>query len=268
MPEKTPEQSPRQLLAALCAPFSCGDVDWIVVATDKDKQRGLVAPYIRAKPILRRLDDVMGPTGWRMDFHPAGDAGIICTLYLRLDREWIGKGNGAEYSQRASVRGGCSNALKRAARMWGIGAYLDGLKNEWVPVVKRGESWAPTEVPVIPDSMLPENERGMSGGATHRDAGSPQHHAPRPAANPAPRAPHSAHQPSRIDPPAPGGKAAHNPQIVRFIRELALKLGLSEDDLKARCGRHGAESLEQLSAPDAASLHEELRKELRDKERR
>lgn len=79
--------------------------------------------YIDARDVMKRLDDVLGTENWQ-DKYVAVDGGIVCELSLRIDGEWLTKSNGANNTKVEAVKGGISNALKRAAVNWGIGRYL------------------------------------------------------------------------------------------------------------------------------------------------
>lgn len=80
--------------------------------------------YITARDVMDRLDQVVGPAGWRTD-HKEVLGRIVCTLWLRgSDGEWIGKSDGADDSNIEAAKGGLSDALKRAAVQWGIARYL------------------------------------------------------------------------------------------------------------------------------------------------
>ena len=266
MSDKTPEQIMRELQAF----FPAEVIQWRAGPVSEAQSRAIALPYIDAGTIQDRLDAVLGVGGWAVHYDVWGERSVKCRLSCKIGADWVEKEDGAQETERESVKGGFSGAFKRAASVWGIGRYLRRIPKEWVKAVKRGNSWYLEESPAIPPEFLPENDTGARGAATRR-----------PTVHP-PGADHQASETTgdgkrtdlptsttrRTDSPAPTGKAAGNPQIARFIRELGLKLGLSDDAIKARCGRHGAETPEQLSAPDAAALHEELRKELKDKEAR
>src|SRR5690554_4381279 len=80
--------------------------------------------YITARAVMNRLDRVVGPENWRDDYQEV-KGGILCTLYLRINGEWVGKSDvGTPPEKIEVVKGMYSDALKRAAVRWGIGREL------------------------------------------------------------------------------------------------------------------------------------------------
>ena len=119
-------------------PFTPDEIEWRVLRTTKDKTKGQVAAYVDSRAIQYRLDGVLGRENWKNEFVTVQGANNdatshICTLsiYYPERKEWISKSDGASSTDIEPVKGGLSNAFKRAASMWGIGRYLYGLKNIW-----------------------------------------------------------------------------------------------------------------------------------------
>ena len=139
--------------AALQYPFTANEIEWRVLHTTKDKSKGQVAAYVDSRAIQDRLDAVLGRENWQNRFCTVqgkdnASTTQVCELSIYYpDRgEWITKSNGAGNTDIEPVKGGLSNAFKRAASMWGVGRYLYDLKNLWVPL-KDGK--------YIPDDQLP-----------------------------------------------------------------------------------------------------------------
>ncbi len=139
--------------AALQYPFTANEIEWRVLHTTKDKSKGQVAAYVDSRAIQDRLDTVLGRENWQNRFRTVqgkdnASTTQVCELSIYYpDRgEWITKSNGAGNTDIEPVKGGLSNAFKRAASMWGVGRYLYDLKNLWVPL-KDGK--------YIPDDQLP-----------------------------------------------------------------------------------------------------------------
>lgn len=140
--------------AKLEYPFTADEIEWRVLRTTKDKTKGQVAAFIDSRAIQKRLDTVLGRDNWQNHLHtiPGRDnssTAHICELsiYYKERGEWISKCDGAGSTDIEPIKGGLSNAFKRAASMWGIGRYLYSLKNIWVPL-KDGK--------YIPDEELPK----------------------------------------------------------------------------------------------------------------
>lgn len=139
--------------AALEYPFTADEIEWRVLRTTKDKTKGQVAAYVDSRAIQDRLDAVLGRDNWQNHFRTVqgkdnASTTQVCELsiYYPERKEWITKSNGAGNTDIEPVKGGLSNAFKRAASMWGVGRYLYDLKNIWVSL-KDGK--------YIPDDQLP-----------------------------------------------------------------------------------------------------------------
>ncbi len=145
-----------EVLAAFAAPFSADDVAWRIQHTNNEKTRGLVVPYVKSRAIQARLDAVAGPYNWRSEYMPwhsiDGKASQLCgiAVYCEERGEWIQKWDGAENTDIEPVKGGISDAFKRAAVVWGIGRHLYSLDALWVDVEVKGKT------PVIPDKAMKE----------------------------------------------------------------------------------------------------------------
>ena len=142
------------MLKQLKQPFDPKFVKWRVGATNKDKTKGIALAYIDAREVKKRLDDVVGLAGWQ-DRYVAVDGGFICELSLKIDDEWITKSDAAGNTKVEPIKGGASDALKRAASTWGIGRYLYYLPNIWVDIKPKGNSYELAELPQLPEWALP-----------------------------------------------------------------------------------------------------------------
>ncbi len=119
-----------EIFAALKAPFPADAIEWRVGQAGKsfDRLWAKVLAYLTSRAVMDRLDDVLGPENWKPEYHaaphdPKGES-LLCTLSLRIGGEWIGKSDGASASEIEGTKGGISDALKRAAVLWGVGRYL------------------------------------------------------------------------------------------------------------------------------------------------
>jgi hypothetical protein len=117
----------RGQLKALTAFFPEDCLTWIPRATGSS-QDGicwvLLLPYINRTAVLDRLDEVCGPENWQDEYEKGPSGGLICRLSILIEGTWISKCGGAENIGREAVKGGITEALKRAASKWGIGRYL------------------------------------------------------------------------------------------------------------------------------------------------
>ncbi|MCP4396140.1 MAG: hypothetical protein GY801_02355 [bacterium] len=87
----------RELAAALQKPFEMEDIEWKAQASGVNGKGFwvLAVPYIKARAIRDRLDDVVGPENWKTERYEAGAAGgLQCGLSIRINGEWITKLDG------------------------------------------------------------------------------------------------------------------------------------------------------------------------------
>ena len=173
-------RSPEELRRALAMPFANGDIEWRVSATTKDKTRGLAVPYVTNRAIQNRLDDTVGVDGWYNEFAAwKNGTAQLCgiSIYLKEQNLWLTKWDGADDSDIESVKGGLSDSMKRAAVEWGVGRYLYGMTQLWVPIQPCGKGF------IITDGARPDLDRAHENwvrqlqekrSGTGRSAQSPQ----------------------------------------------------------------------------------------------
>lgn len=132
-------ESSKELFRQLSAPFTREELLLRVLQKSKVGDKALPAVYIDARRVMQRLDDVMGPENWKVDYIAGASGGVLCRLQLRINGEWISKADGAANTDVEAVKGGMSKALVRAAVCWGIGRYLYAVDtSKWAPVGKYG----------------------------------------------------------------------------------------------------------------------------------
>lgn len=131
------EPEVRAVFDALALPFPDEEVKTL-------RKGGREMRYITARIARRRLDEVLGPANWEVDVQPA-DRWVKCTLTVTvwtgdrqryvLQRSAIG-GYPEMPSEEDRVKGGDSDAFKRACALFGVGSYLYG--DDPVAVESRG----------------------------------------------------------------------------------------------------------------------------------
>ena len=146
----------KDLFARLAEPFAPDDLEWRAGATNADKTKALALAYITSRAVMDRLDEVVGPENWRDEYKSGPDGGVICGLSLRVHDEWVTKWDGAENTEFEAIKGGLSDAFKRAGYKWGIGRYLYKLESVWVPCEVRGKSVVLKSTPPLPPWALPK----------------------------------------------------------------------------------------------------------------
>lgn len=188
----------RDFAKRLSAFFDEKDIDWRILKSGlkAGKPWAMVIPYVTNRAIQARLDEVCGIENWKNCFRPGAKDGVLCGISIRIGAEWITKFDGAdntgsESSQSEPVKGGLSQAMKRAAVQWGIGRYFYDIAPEWALFVtgedtrsryrseigkeKQWHGWNP---PLLPKEYLPcraapagrsepESEPGPESGQMH-----------------------------------------------------------------------------------------------------
>ena len=109
------------LFAALAAPFDAGELKL-------RSQAGRQMPYVTARTIMNRLDEVLGPENWWDDFVPL-EHSVICRMTIRLpDGTMLTKCDAGGYAGLADPgdddKSGFADAFKRTAVKFGVGRYL------------------------------------------------------------------------------------------------------------------------------------------------
>jgi len=141
-------------MQALRAPFPPADINWRVGATNiidrnpkqlkwGNEPQGIPLAYLDARNVMDRLDDAVGPANWQCDYPWSDGKKLHCRIGIRLpgpsgENEWVWKSNGAGDTAVEADKGAFSDAFKRAAVPWGVGAYLYHLPNTWVPLEVKG----------------------------------------------------------------------------------------------------------------------------------
>src|SRR5260370_40485752 len=105
------------LTQALAVPFERKFVKFRPGATSGN--RALAIPYVDARVIQDRLDEVLGAVNWQDEDEILPDGSVLCRLRLRLGSEWIAKMHGGGPSEQTDegVRGtgAVTGALNRGA---------------------------------------------------------------------------------------------------------------------------------------------------------
>lgn len=138
------------MLKQLKNPFDERFVKWRVGATNSDKTKGIALAYVDSREVTKRLDEVCGLGGWQSSYKPV-DNGFVCEISILIGDTWVTRSNAAGYTNVEPIKGGASDAFKRAASTWGVGRYLYYLPNIWVPIAPSGKSYALVDTPELPD---------------------------------------------------------------------------------------------------------------------
>lgn len=198
-------ETAKTLSEKLKAPFRADEIEWRV-DRGVQSQKGnfvFVLAYVSNRAIQNRLDETFGPFGWKNDFREWKEGNQICAISVKDPEtgEWICKEDGSDNSNMEAVKGGLSNAMKRAAVQWGIGRYLYKLEQTMIPLKDSGQHYAQVKVksngnetyikgywdePKLPAWALPAGDNGQQKAAPPAQPTTEQPTAPQqPAAKPA-----------------------------------------------------------------------------------
>lgn len=143
------------LLAQLKNPFPIDQVKWRLGATNQEKTKGIALAYIDSRDVQKRLDEVLGISNWR-DYLERVDGGFVSGIEIRIGDEWIRRSDAAGDTKVEPLKGGASDAFKRAAAKWGVGRYLYYMPNIWVEIKPVGKSYAIKDKPALPKWAHPQ----------------------------------------------------------------------------------------------------------------
>jgi len=125
--------------AALRAPFAPEDVDFRPQGKPSGNGKVQAVCYIDARTVADRLDEVVGPGAWSFHYEPLlVERGEIQLAKGTLTIHGVTKEDVGDGSTFATSKGCVSDALKRAAVLFGVGRYLYGVGGEWVTADQYG----------------------------------------------------------------------------------------------------------------------------------
>lgn len=174
-----------EMMKALQRPFPSAEIEWRIQRTNASRTSCFVLAYLTARAVQDRLDEVFGPGGWSTSFTPVDtkEEGFLCKLSVLIDGEWVSKVDGAPFTAVEPLKGGISDAFKRAAVQFGIGRYLYWLENkDWVPLYeeKPASSIVKTAYvgkdryyfipPTLPNEFIPQDEWSMMDKIRYEEA--------------------------------------------------------------------------------------------------
>jgi len=109
-------------LAKLQAPLSMSQIDFRVQSVNKGKYVTILA-YKDARVDMQRLDDVVGPLGWKRR-HLRDNHNCVVSIFDAESNKWISKEDTGTESNAEAQKGLASDSFKRACVNWGIGREL------------------------------------------------------------------------------------------------------------------------------------------------
>lgn len=147
------------LTAALSEPFPADSVKWKPQNISNKGDRAMAVPYVDARAIQDRLDQVVGVGGWQDDYTVLpGESSVVCKLTVDFGGRWVAKMDVGSTSDQPDVgdrmKAAFSDALKRAGVKFGIGRYLYRVPPVWVDYDPQTKKLI--EFPALPASALPK----------------------------------------------------------------------------------------------------------------
>ena len=130
-------------LGRLKEPFPEKEIKWRVQQQGEYNGNpwATVLAYIESRTLMDRLDEVVGAENWTNRFERAPEGGILCTIGIKTNGtdEWIYKTDGAENTKVEAIKGGLSDAFKRAGVQWGVCRYLYRLPHTFAKFDDNGK---------------------------------------------------------------------------------------------------------------------------------
>lgn len=115
---------------------------WRIMRTyDTDNGvRASYAAYPDARVVSIHLDRLFTPAGWEDEYRINPDnRSVVCILRIRMGDEWIRKSDVGNVTDIEPMKGGFSDAFKRAAAKAGVGRNAYEIPEIWGPVYSRGD---------------------------------------------------------------------------------------------------------------------------------
>lgn len=103
----------------------------------------IMVPYVDARQVAARLDEVLGAGNWQNNYDPETGSG---TIGIKIEGEWVFKSDVGTDTKVEAIKGRASDAFKRAAVVWGIGRDLYAMG---------------TRILKSSDGKYPETEKGQ-----------------------------------------------------------------------------------------------------------
>lgn len=102
-------------------------------------------PFVSGGQVRDRLNEVLGTDGWMFKSRLETDGTRTGTLSISILGTWVDRDGVGTKSKQEGEKGADTDSLKRAARNFGVGAYLESLGRKYVdavggkPVDKQGK---------------------------------------------------------------------------------------------------------------------------------
>lgn len=98
------------------------DLKWRVQRAFPNKNNPthvIMVAYVDARDVMDTLDDVVGAENWQEKYYECKGK-QFCEIGIKVNGEWVWKGDNGTQSQTEKEKGETSDSFKRAAVHWGI----------------------------------------------------------------------------------------------------------------------------------------------------
>lgn len=234
-----PEALTPEVLADLRRPFTVDAIRFKPQVVSKTSDRAMATFYVDARLVAERLNHVVGAAAWSPTYKPImaetnAQAWMGCQFPVECTLTVLGvaKADVGVYTQGAkaddkAVKSAYSDSLKRAAVMFGIGAYLYGMPKVWAEYNRQEKKWTPAGERALKKGYTDAIKKlvGFLGEPIdHGDLGSDpdmeEHAEPEPAGKPV---------------PAPPTVPMASKEAFDGMCELSKSVGIPRDDLLTIC---------------------------------
>jgi len=145
-------------LQKLTNPLQSEEIEWrvqqVIEAKNGKPAKLIVVPYITNRSVMERFDEQFGWANWSNEIKEI-DGGFLCTITVTLPSgQVISKTDGASRTAIEPVKGGISDAMKRAAVQFGLGRGLYNFPKVFVEAEgKYIPEWANRLLDALVDSI-------------------------------------------------------------------------------------------------------------------
>lgn len=111
---------------------------------NKDPNEMVLVPYVDARQVQDRLDEVVGAHLWQDDYFEVKGK-QFCKIGIKIGEEWIWKGDSGNETLLDAQKGETSDSFKRAAVHWGINRDAYELGEITISCKMIGDKPVPTD---------------------------------------------------------------------------------------------------------------------------
>lgn len=131
-----------KIMEALAYPFyktlsdgtTIADVKWKPDHAAPDGKGFICVPYLDGDQVRGRLNQVLGAK-WQSRLTKHEDR-TLCIISVFIDGEWVDREDVGTKTSIEKEKGETTDAIKRAAKNWGVGEYINDIPNVTLPLIR------------------------------------------------------------------------------------------------------------------------------------